>query len=69
MARTIFISAGAAGIAAVILAMAVTALPQTARATPAYAQQTGRACGSCHVNKAGGGKLTAAGAAFAKKHR
>ena len=66
MTRAIFISAGVAGIAAVILAMAVTVVPQRAAATAAFAQQTGKPCGACHVNKAGGGKLTAAGAKFAK---
>lgn len=38
----------------------------SAHATPAYAQQTGQACGTCHVNKAGGGKLTAKGEQFQK---
>jgi hypothetical protein len=35
----------------------------------AYAQQTGKACGSCHVSKSGGGALTAAGKAFQKKRK
>ncbi len=35
-------------------------------ATPAYAAQTKQACGTCHVNKAGGGKLTAKGEQFQK---
>jgi hypothetical protein len=35
-------------------------------ATTAYAQQTGKACGYCHVNPAGGGKLKAAGTKFQK---
>jgi hypothetical protein len=39
--------------------------PQPASATPAYASQTGRACGSCHVSKSGGGALTSFGKAFA----
>ena len=38
--------------------------PREASATPAYAQQTGKPCGYCHVNPAGGGKLTGAGAKF-----
>ena len=33
----------------------------TAVAKPEYAQKTARACGACHANPAGGGKLTAAG--------
>jgi mono/diheme cytochrome c family protein len=47
-----------------LLGMAVSVMPQPASATAAYAQQTGRACGSCHVNKSGGGALTATGKAF-----
>lgn len=39
--------------------------PQPASATPAYASQTGKSCGSCHVSKSGGGALTATGKAFA----
>jgi hypothetical protein len=36
-----------------------------ANATPAYASQTGLACGRCHVSPAGGGPRTAFGKAFA----
>jgi hypothetical protein len=39
--------------------------PRPANATPAYASQTGKACGSCHVSKSGGGALTSFGKAFA----
>ena len=40
-----------------------------AAATPAYAAQTGKPCGYCHVSASGGGALTAEGKAFAKgKH-
>jgi hypothetical protein len=45
-------------------AMIVTV--KTAKATPAYAAATGKACGYCHVNPAGGGKLKAAGEKFQK---
>lgn len=69
MKRAILISSGMLAVATVVLLAEVAVVPQRAQATPAFAQQTGRPCGSCHVNKAGGGKLTAAGAAFAKKHR
>jgi hypothetical protein len=48
---------------------ALTFAPQHAAATPAYASQTGKACGSCHVSKSGGGALTAAGKAFQKSHK
>ncbi len=37
---------------------------QSAKATPAYAQQTGKACGYCHQNPSGGGALKAAGEKF-----
>ncbi|MCL5961037.1 MAG: cytochrome c3 family protein, partial [Chloroflexi bacterium] len=35
-----------------------------AEATPDYASKTNQPCGTCHVNPAGGGELTATGAAF-----
>jgi mono/diheme cytochrome c family protein len=44
---------------------AVSMTPRPASALPAYAQQTGVACGRCHVNPAGGGPNTAFGKAFA----
>jgi hypothetical protein len=37
---------------------------RSANATPQFAQQTGKACGYCHVNAAGGGKLKSAGEKF-----
>jgi len=37
---------------------------KTASALPAYAQQTGKACGFCHQNPAGGGALKDAGKKF-----
>jgi hypothetical protein len=43
--------------------------PQKAAATPAYGQQTGMACGQCHVNPAGGGKLTTFGMNWQAKGR
>lgn len=54
-----------AGIAALLFAAAmVVVAPQKAAATPAYAQSTGKPCGQCHANPAGGGKLTAFGSKF-----
>ena len=52
--------------AAAVAAICATAIltPRPAQATPAYAQQTGQACGACHKNPAGGGGLTARGAKF-----
>jgi mono/diheme cytochrome c family protein len=60
---------GAAGLGAVVLLAAVTVAPRPAAALPAYAQQTGEACGACHSNPAGGGKLTARGEAFKKNKK
>ena len=37
---------------------------QPASALPAYAQQTGKPCGFCHQNPAGGGALKPAGEKF-----
>ncbi len=57
----------AVGVGAAIVAAGTITLvaPNTAQATPAYASQTGLACGKCHVNPAGGGPNTAFGKAFA----
>jgi len=55
----------AAAASAVLIAGAGLMLsPRVAEATPQFAQQTGRACGVCHVNPAGGGKLKPAGEKF-----
>jgi len=56
--------AGATAVA-VIVGLAAFAVPRPADALPAYASQTKLACGSCHVNPAGGGARTALGNAFA----
>jgi hypothetical protein len=37
---------------------------QSASAKPEFAAQTGKPCGACHVNPAGGGKNTAFGEKF-----
>jgi hypothetical protein len=56
----------AIGVGAAILAGGtITLVAPPAQATPAYASQTGLACGKCHVNPAGGGANTAFGKAFA----
>ena len=41
------------------------ATPKPAAALPAYAASTGKACGACHTNPAGGGPRNAFGDAFA----
>ena len=56
-------------VAAVAMFGAALTTPQQAAATPAFAQKTGKACGSCHVSKSGGGALTSAGKAFQKKNK
>ena len=40
------------------------AAPQQANAKPEFAAQTGKPCGQCHVNPAGGGKLKPFGEKF-----
>lgn len=45
-------------------ALAIAA-PHPAVALPAYAASTGKACGACHTNPAGGGARNAYGEAFA----
>jgi hypothetical protein len=56
----------AAGCAvALIIGLAAVIVPRPAGALPSYAQQTGMACGRCHVSPAGGGPRTAFGNAFA----
>ena len=45
--------------------LAAVSAPRPAGALPQYASQTGRSCGACHVNPAGGGARTGLGEAFA----
>ena len=57
-----------AGLAAAVVATGsiMVAGSKPAKATPAYAAQTGNACGKCHVSAGGGGKLTSFGASWSK---
>ena len=55
----------ATGAVALIVGLAAVITPRPAGALPSYAQQTGLACGRCHVSPAGGGPRTAFGNAFA----
>jgi hypothetical protein len=54
------------GTAAAILIAATMLLvdSRSASAKPEFAAQTGKPCGACHVNPAGGGKNTAFGEKF-----
>jgi mono/diheme cytochrome c family protein len=53
-------------VAAMAIGGALTiAAPKSADALPAYAASTGKACGACHQNPAGGGARNAFGEAFA----
>lgn len=54
----------ASAVLALVLLAGVTLMPRAANALPAYAQQTGKACGFCHQNAAGGGALKPAGEKF-----
>jgi len=65
----IVVLAGALGTAIAVSVVTLTTFSQRAEATPVYAQQTGKACGACHVNPAGGGTLTSAGEAFQKSNK
>ena len=56
---------GAVAAAAVIGGALMAAVPKSAEALPAYAAATGKACGACHQNPAGGGPRNAFGEAFA----
>jgi hypothetical protein len=61
MSKSVLFGIGTA-VAVVMLASTVTSTPVSA--TAAFAAQTGKPCGACHVSPAGGGKLTAAGQKF-----
>ncbi len=58
---TIVCAAAAASLIAVTVAVISS---QPVSATPAYASATGKACGFCHQNPAGGGALKPAGEKF-----
>jgi len=62
--------AGGAVVTLLFAATIVVLAPREAAATAAYGQQTGMACGQCHMNPAGGGKLTTFGMNWqAKGHK
>ena len=61
--NTIGIVCGA--VAAILIAgMMTVTISRPANATPAFAASSGKPCGFCHQNPAGGGALKPAGAKF-----
>jgi hypothetical protein len=61
MSKLSLLAIGAA-VAVAMMASAFVGSPAMAR--PEFAAATGKPCGACHVNPAGGGKLTGAGEKF-----
>jgi cytochrome c553 len=55
---------GAVAAAAVIGGALTIVAPRSADAKPEFAASTGKACGACHANPAGGGALKPYGQAF-----
>ena len=55
---------GAVATALMIGGAIVIFTPRSAQAKPEFAAQTGKACGACHQNPAGGGALKPYGDAF-----
>ncbi|MGE5662986.1 MAG: CopD family protein [Deltaproteobacteria bacterium] len=51
-------------LSALLAFVAVALFPASVRATEAFAERTGKACGECHVDPSGGGALTREGAAY-----
>ncbi len=61
--KAVVLICGTAAALLVAGALSVT-ISRPANASPEFAQQTGKPCGFCHVNPAGGGKLKPAGEKF-----
>ena len=61
--KAVVLACGAAAAMLIAGAMSLT-ISRPASALPAYAQATGKACGYCHQNPAGGGALKPAGEKF-----
>jgi cytochrome c553 len=62
----LIVTSTAAAFLVLAASWAVIVTAPTAKATAQYAKQTGKACGYCHVNPGGGGKLKSAGQKFQK---
>jgi hypothetical protein len=63
-AKKAFVLVCGTAAAILIAGMLSVTVSQPAGATPAFAAQTKKACGACHENPSGGGKLKAAGEKF-----
>lgn len=61
--KVVVLACGTAVAMLIAGAMSLT-ISRPATALPAYAQATGKACGFCHQNPAGGGALKPAGEKF-----
>jgi hypothetical protein len=59
--RSTLLGIGSAVATLAVVGVMIGGTVSTATAKAEYAQKTGKACGACHTNPAGGGKLTAAG--------
>ncbi len=59
--KSVLLGIGSAVATLALVSVIIGGTTSTASAKPEYAQKTGKACGACHANPAGGGKLTAAG--------
>jgi hypothetical protein len=59
--KSVLLGIGSAVAALALVGVIIGGMTSMAAAKPEFAQKTGKACGACHVNPAGGGKLTAAG--------
>ena len=63
-ARNAFVLVCGMAATGLIAATVSVTVSRTANATPQFATQTGKACGACHANPAGGGALKPAGKKF-----
>jgi hypothetical protein len=63
-ARMTFVLTCGTAAAALIACTISLLVSQPAAATPQFAKDTGKSCGACHTNPAGGGALTPFGEKF-----
>jgi hypothetical protein len=63
-ARNAFVLVFSTAASILITGTACLIISRPAEATAQFASETGKACGQCHENASGGGKLTSFGQAF-----